>query len=261
MSDPDYLAPLPEPRVAAWYRRLARLIGQQRIGGEAPLSALFLNHYLDNRDPDSVFPYDPPQYLRASPYVLSVLQYHRAVFLTAQRARTSGGGEVWAGVLPRIQGLRGFTRWDLAGTVDMEYESLVEVGSNQVDIVRIEGFGTPEEQDLLGAFHGFQLHHRVTVRADRLPNSHIRITFDFWGCRALDWYHFDYSKHLRLPNPDYGDQTGVRPQDRKLLVYHSNARRIERAGLAAPYHSASAEWQVRDAAIAGPGEVDPSRRL
>src|SRR3989442_3457398 len=101
MSDPDSLAPLPEARVAAWYRRLAQLIGQERIAGEAPLSAFFLNHYLDNRDPDSVFTYDAPQYLRGSSYVSSVMQYHRAVFLTEQRARMAGGSQGWAGVLPR----------------------------------------------------------------------------------------------------------------------------------------------------------------
>src|SRR6266571_7153952 len=121
---PDYLAPLSEQRVAAWYRRLAQRVGQERIDGEPPLAPFFLNHYLDNRNPDDVLSYEAPNYLRS--FLRPTLQYHRGVFLTEQRARTHGG-RVWAGVLPRIQGLRGFTPWDLSGTTNMEYESLVEV--------------------------------------------------------------------------------------------------------------------------------------
>src|SRR5262245_37728835 len=111
----DYLASLPESRVAAWYRRLADRIGRERVDGQEPLAAIFLRHWLDNRDPNSTFEFQAPGYLQNSAYVISVLEFHRAVFLTEQKARFTGNRYSWAGVLPRIQGLRGFTYWDLRG--------------------------------------------------------------------------------------------------------------------------------------------------
>ena len=132
----DYLTPLPVARVAGWYRRLANSMAGRTVSDGAgadgreiqrqPLAAVFLGHYLDNRQRDSTFAFDPPDYLRHASQVTAQLQYHRAVFLTQQRARLSNR-EVWAGVLPRIQGQSGFQRWDLQRSVEMSYESLVEV--------------------------------------------------------------------------------------------------------------------------------------
>jgi len=261
----DYLAGLPEPRVAAWYRRLAEKIAQTRIAGQEPLAALFLRHYLDNRDPASTFRFQAPAYLCQSSFVTSVLPYHRAVFLTEQRARMPGGREAWAGVLPRIQGLTGFSRWDLAASLEIHYESLVEVGSGLLEIGRIQRSGTAEERDLLTSLRGFQLRSRVMVSGSRLPNGRVRITFVSWQCRISDRYDFDYNEHFTVPNPDFRsslpDAEAVRKQDEYLTVYHTNARRLERAGLAAPYDVLSEEWRVQDVGVAGPGEVDPARRL
>jgi hypothetical protein len=259
----DYLAGLPEPRVAAWYGRLAGKIAQTRVADQEPLAALFLRHYLANRDPASTFQFQAPVYLRQSPFVTSVLPYHRAVFLTEQRARMPGGREAWAGVLPRIQGLTGFSRWDLAASLEIHYESLVEVGSGLLEISRIQRSGTAEERDLLTSLRGFQLRSRVMVSGSRLPNAHVRITFVSWQCRISDRYDFDYTEHFTVPNPDFRSSLpdAVRPQDETLTVYHTNARRLERAGLAAPYDVLSDEWRVQDIGVAGPGEVDPARRL
>ena len=38
----DYLAALPEAQVAAWYGRLAALIGKEKVRGNEPLAAIFL---------------------------------------------------------------------------------------------------------------------------------------------------------------------------------------------------------------------------
>jgi hypothetical protein len=227
-----------------------------------PLAAVFLGHYLDNRQRDSTFNFDPPDYLRHASQVTAQLQYHRAVFLTQQKARLSNR-EVWAGVLPRIQGQSGFQRWDLQRSVEMSYESLVEVGSGIVDIGRIQMRGTNQERDLFTSLRGFQLRSRVTVAGNRLPTGRVRITFQAWNSRVRDTYDFDFSEHLTLPNPDYGSRSpdAVRPQDQTLVVYHTNAQRLEQANLAAPYIIESAEWQVTDAQVVAPGEVDPSRRL
>jgi hypothetical protein len=44
-------------------------------------------------------------------------------------------------------------------------------------------------------------------------------------------------------------------------VYHTNAQRLEQAGLAAPYDLKSKDWRVTDARIIAPADVDPARKL
>jgi hypothetical protein len=259
----DYLASLPEVQVAGWYRRLANFIAKERVDGQVPLAAIFLNHYLDNRDPTSTFEFEAPSYLRQNKYMTPVLEFHRAVFLTEQQARLTGGKGKWAGVLPRIQGRPGFTYWDLKVGIDMQYESLVEIGSGMFDILRIQRSGDPWEKDLFGALRGFQLRSNVRVEGSRLPSGKIRIIFARWVCQAMDRYDFDYNEYLTLPNPDYRQtySDAIRPQDQTLTVYHKNAERLEKAGLASPYNIRSKEWIVTDSKIIKTGEVDPSRRL
>jgi len=160
----DYLAPLAEPQVAAWYRRLADRIGREKIDGQEPMASIFLRHWLDNRDPASTFRFQAPGYLRQRSYVATAAAYHRGVFLTEERARFTGRPPSWAGILPRLQGRPGFTRWDPTQSLEMQYQSLVEVGTGVLDILRIQRSGTPAERDLLTALRGFQLRSRVTVR-------------------------------------------------------------------------------------------------
>jgi hypothetical protein len=78
-----------------------------------------------------------------------------------------------------------------------------------------------------------------------------------------DRYDWDYSEHFTVPNPDFGraQPDSVQPHDRTLTVYHSNARRLEAANLAAPYDVSSLPWVVTDTALRAPAEVDASRRL
>jgi len=82
-------------------------------------------------------------------------------------------------------------------------------------------------------------------------------------CSVHDRYDWDYSEHFTVPNPDYRSTAldAVRPQDQTLTVYHSNAQRVERAGLAAPYDVESDEWRVVDPQIVKSAEVDPSRSI
>ncbi|HEY6403840.1 MAG TPA: hypothetical protein VI479_20630, partial [Blastocatellia bacterium] len=212
---------------------------------------------------NSTFAFDAPGYLQQNKYVTPALEFHRAVFLTEQQARLTGGKYKWAGVLPRIQGRPGFTYWDLKKWLDMEYESLIEIGSGMMDILRIQRSGAPWEKDLFGSLRGFQLRSNVRVEGTRLPGGKIRIIFSCWLCQAIDRYDFDYKEYLTLPNPDYGQTyaEAIRPQDQTLTVYHKNAERLERAGLAAPFNIRSKEWTVMESKIIRLGEVDPGRRL
>ncbi|BDI04842.1 hypothetical protein [Sphaerotilus microaerophilus] len=145
----------------------------------------------------------------------------------------------------------------------MDYESLVEIGNGIMDLVRIQTQGTAEERDLLTALRGFQMHSQVTVSCQSMAASRRRILFASWQSQAIDRYDWDYSEHLTVPNPDFQSSSpdAVCPQDRTLTVYHSNARRIELAQLAAPFNVASDFWAVTDPQVAGPAEVDLSRSL
>lgn len=258
----DYLAPLPEQRVAAWYGRLADMIARQKVQGRTPLAAEFLRHYLKNRDPNATYDLVEPDYLKNSSQVGVALLFHRAVFLTEQKARLPNGAQGWAGVLPRLQGRPGFTRWDGASQLRMHYESLVEIGGSVTEIIRIQNRGSPEERDLFASLRGFQLRSEVLLRG--MPaNGRVTVSFTNWTARVLDRYDFDYSEHLTMPNPDFGRRSAdaVRPEDRTLRVYHSNARRLVRARLAAPFNIRSKGWVVAAPNITGPAEVDPSRTL
>jgi len=267
----DYLAPLPVQQVAAWYRRLADSIGSRRVADvdstgttqqREPLAAILLRHYLENRQPGSAFVFDAPNYLKQNGQVLTQLQYQRAVFLTEQQARV-GNRQIWAGVLPRIQGRSPFTRWDLTGPLQMNYESLAEIGGTMIEIARIQYRGTDQERDLFSALRGFQVHSDVVVTGQRLPTGMVRIAIQSWTASARDTYDFDFSEHLTLPNPDFHSTAAdaVRPQDESLTVYHSNAQRLEQAHLAAPYTLASRGWSVTDARLTSPAQVDPRRTL
>jgi hypothetical protein len=45
------------------------------------------------------------------------------------------------------------------------------------------------------------------------------------------------------------------------VVHHKHAKRIEDAGLAAPYTFKTTPWRVLDASLTAPGKVDPARFL
>ncbi|HYR85047.1 MAG TPA: hypothetical protein VE422_13275 [Terriglobia bacterium] len=70
--------------------------------------------------------------------------------------------------------------------------------------------------------------------------------------------HWDPKKHITVPNPDYGckDKWAVAPADKEITVYHSNALRIEKAGLAKAYHNESEPWDERtDLTVIGPSTI------
>jgi hypothetical protein len=167
-------------------------------------------------------------------------------------------------VIPRLQGLAGFTKWDGNSPLDLMYECLVEVGTSVADIGRIMKFGTPEEKDLFTALRGFHLRSNAVVTgAPQQNNRDVIVTFNSWSARVEDRYDWDYSEHLTMPNPDFGSTQpdAVRPQDQTLTVYHKNAKRLEDAGLAAPYDVESEPWTVNDAKITAPATVDSTKTL
>jgi hypothetical protein len=129
--------------------------------------------------------------------------------------------------------------------------------------MRIQQFGSAEERDLLTSLRGFQLKSKVMVTGRPQQGGMIQISFLSWTAQAKDRYDWNYNEYFTVPNPDYrsSQPDAVRPTDQSMRVYHRNAQRLERAGLAAPYDLLSNEWPVTDQAIVRPGIVDPRRSL
>lgn len=260
----DYLKDLELQEVANWYYRLAKMFAKEKIEGRTPLSALFLKQWLDNRKKDSVFYFSAPLYLQSSPSILEVQQYHRAVFLTEKKARV-GSGSKWAGVLPRLQGSKGYIQWSRKTPLLMTYESLCDIAPNVLDILRIQNSGTREERDLFASLRGFQLKSEVMITGSLKPGSKnlCNINFGRWHCIVKDTYDWNYNEYLTVPNPDYGStaENLVAPEKKTIRVYHINAKRLEDANLAAPYKIESNKWPVTNPVLIAQSEIDIDRNL
>ncbi len=260
MAD-DVLAKLTPAQVAAFYARLADGVDARKGKLDVSLAALLMRLWLTNRKAGDTLTIDAPTHLRTHPLTRDSLLYHRQVFLTEKKARL-GKSQVWAGVVPRLQGKPPHQKRDIQRPISMEYESLTEFP------LRYQVTGSDADRDLLYSLHGFQLHSKVTVAGTLLPrppkgSQKVRINFQSFVTEAKDVYDWDYSEHLTVPNPDFGSKMpgAVTPESNTVLAYHRNAKRIEDAGLAAPYSFVTKSWIDTDTAITAPGDVDPSRSL
>jgi hypothetical protein len=124
--------------------------------------------------------------------------------------------------------------------------------------------GSDADRDLLYSLHDFQLKTNVTVTLSAIPDSgHMRVLFTSFQAKVLDRYDWDYSKHLKVPNPDFGStkRGAVLPSSSTVEVYHSNAKRLEDAKLAAPFDVESKPWTVNDMSVVGPAEIDPKKSM
>ncbi len=246
----DVLAGLSVQEVAAFYARLANLIDKNKGTVAKPIAPLLLREWLKNRDPKAVLALEMPSHLKNHTLVIEVLKYHRRVFLTEEKTKAG----TWGGVIPRWKD----GRWRGVGELAMQYESLVEFP------LRYQITGDDADKDLLYALHGFQLRSNVGVVA--LPSTgQNNINFNFFEARVVDRYDWDYTEHLTVPNPDYQNPSNVvnpvSPSSDKVVVYHSNAQRIEKAGLAAPYDILSKPWTITNLAISGPASVNFAKLL
>lgn len=253
----DVLSTLKPPELAAFYRRVADAVDSNRGKLEISLAALFMRHWLENRDPAATFQFDAPEHLRTCAPVQEVLAFHRRVFLTQEKARFTGGVTKWAGIVPRLIGKSPFPKWDTNRPLSMDYESLVEVP------LRYQITGTDGDRDILYSLRGFQLRSSVIIAAVAQPQGgKVKVKFQSYRAEARDRYDWDYSEHLTVPNPDFGSKRpgAVAAESKTVVVYHSNAKRLEDAGLAAPYDLHSNSWQAMAAALGTPVEVDATPR-
>ena len=259
----DHLKAYSVERVAAWYRRLADAWSKNAPEVQPSLAGAFLRQWVDNRNPRAKIEFDAPAHLKSNHAVRNVQVFHRDVFLTNKKARVSGGVEKWSGILPRIHGGSGFTKWDMKAPLALEYQSLCDIAPDIWAIAKIQRSGTSADRDIFGSLRGFQLKSKVTVSARGPRNGRVNVHFSSWQCSGTDRYDWNYSEYLTVGNPDYQSKApdAIRPQDERLTVYHSNAKRLEDAGQAAPYDVVLRSWAVSDNGIVGPAAIDTSRRL
>jgi hypothetical protein len=250
---------MPVRQVWEWYGRLAQAVSTRPVaGGGEPLASRFLRRYLSPRSgPGSgstaqpIFVFDAPDYLKTDSRLLDELLYHRKVYLTQEQARL-GGGSRWAGIRPRWEN-PGSHNWNRSDPLSMHYEALVE------QPLTLQVFGSQEEKDLFNALGlGYQLRTEVVVSVSQARGGNeLDVTFQRFQAKVVDRYDWEYTEHLTVPNPDHGSTSpgAVCPGRDRITVYHSNARRMEDAHLAAPYALESVAWDVSDPTIAGPGRV------
>jgi hypothetical protein len=218
--------------------------------------------WLQNRDPNAKRTIAAHENLTKSAVVSDTLSYHRRVYLTEEKARIAGGGEKWAGVIPRLQGASGFSPWDGKGQLAMNYQCLAAYSLLQTARFGVESMSVAET-DVFTSFHDFQLRSDVVVALETSPNKGAILKFVQVRAKAIDRYDWDPRKHLTMPNPDFASHASwaIRPDLQRIAVYHSNAKRIERDGLAAPYDLETESWSVADPGALAPAEINLSRRL
>jgi hypothetical protein len=253
----DVLADCSSPALAQWYRRLAAY--SEAHGGV--LAPLLLRLWLDNRDPRAKKVVDAHSNLTGSAMVRDAIAYHRTVYLTEKKARLGGGVETWAGVIPRLQGV-GYPKWDGGGELAMSYQSLAAYSDLQSASFAFNSMSLAEA-DVFTSLHNFQLRTDVVVTIQASAVGKTILLFKQLQARAIDRYDWDAAKHLTMPNPDYGVQApwAIRPDLQRIVVFHANAKRLERDGLAAPYDLETAPWDVTDRAMLAPAVIDPNRKL
>jgi hypothetical protein len=185
--------------------------------------------------------------------VLDVLRFHRRVFLSQEKARVGGGKTELRGIVSRLQGRDRKEKWDGASSIKIDYQSLVEMP------LLLQVHGSAGDRDLLYGLRGFQLKSTVRVVGRPLKQG-IRVYFEDWQAQISDRYDFDYDEGITVPNPDFGSSAAgaIAPNEEKVLVQHSNAKRVEDANLAAPFDLCSKEFYVGEASVKAPGDVDPS---
>ena len=245
----DVLASLSVEEVAKFYERLAGIVEKNKGTVTTSLAAQLMREWLKNRNPKAVLDLEMPEHLKTHKLVIEVAKFHRNVYLTEKKTKAGK----WGGIIPRWKD----GRWRGVGELNMQYESLVEFP------VRYQVTGSDADKDLLYALHGFQLRTNVSVALVSASGSVKKVNFSQFEARAVDRYDWDYSKHITVPNPDYGskEKNAVTLTEKTVDVHHKNAERVEKAGLAAPYDIVSKPWQITQVDIAGFGEVDVSKSI
>jgi hypothetical protein len=244
----DYLQPLGVQDVAGFYRRLAQFINTKFQNDS--LAAMLLLHWLDGGGKKRIY---SAKYVKVLDEVQDYLKgTARPIFLSQRPTPNHTIG----GVVPRIRGT--IKANPPGGPYTMHLEGNVETPLS-IELKAAAGAQVEErELDALYALHGFTMVSDVIVSATPTKTkSQYSIDFRKWTCKATDTYHWNPDKHITVPNPDFDSKAAgaVAPKDKRITIYHSNASRIEKAGLANPFDNESESWDVIDQFIMGPTSI------
>jgi hypothetical protein len=189
--------------------------------------------------------------------VTDVLAFHRAVFLTQEKGKFNPLPERWVGLIPRLQ----TGAWDGNSILSLEYTSLSDVAPDRLAIGRLYVTRPPKKWDIFTSLRGWQLKSSVQVSGKK--GAMVQVTFLQWTAMGEDVYDFNKNERLTLPNPDFNSKESfaIAPMDKEIQVYHTNALRLERAGLAKPFKVKVRPWLVTDPKLFAPAEIDPKKRL
>ncbi|MFH2002828.1 MAG: hypothetical protein ABIK28_24380 [Planctomycetota bacterium] len=252
----DVLANLSMPELAGWYNRLADQTAKHKWGGTEHLAWKCLRLWLENRTPYCTITIDAPAALRKSPPVSQALMYHRRVYLTQEKARV-GESRQWAGIIPRLQGKQGHAKRTRLSGIHMEYESLVDIP------ITSKIFGPAEDKDLLYALHGLQLKTEVTLSCSMIANSHlVQVAFVSFQAKMKNRYEWNPDKQITVPNPDFKSRSAgaVSPSSRMVTILNRHAKRLEEAGLAAPFYLESETWYL-EPMLCSNAQVDLAKEI
>src|SRR4029077_19398837 len=108
-----------------------------------------------------------------------------------------------AGVIPRLQAATGFSPWDGKGQLAMNYQCLAAYSLWQTARFGVESMSVAEA-DVFTSFHDFQLRSDVVVTLETRPTKGVILKFVQVQAKAVDRYDWDPTKHLTMPNPDFG---------------------------------------------------------
>lgn len=249
-SDKDHLQSRSPKEVADWYGRLADLVS---MSIPSSLASRMLKHWLGATG--TKFTFDASE-ISSEAFVIEHLRDEvRRVFLSEKKTSKGSLGSI----VPRIQGKPGFPKWDGSSTLAMHYEGDSVSLPMKVHAMALIGKANPHDIDLFMSLHSFGIRTNVVVSLSPKGGAKFNVNFDSWESQAFDRYDWDTQKSLTVPNPDFNNPKGlpkpIAPGEEKLVVFHTNARRVEQAGLAAPYDVASTLWKPTDIAIVGPATV------
>ena len=246
MSDPipDFLKGHTPKELAAWYLRVADLVDKRNSQVKDALAPRLLRHYVTGKG--TKFLFDPPDHLKKSKYVVEVLKNHKAWYLTEKPWAPTGEPLKlqWVGMIPRLQGKmkpqyergssdRGSPQYTL------KLNTLVEIP------VKDYSDHTPGDADLMTALRGFQMYTFCffTFFKGSRPDW-LKVDFGVFSAQIRDRYDFDGNEYFPIPNPDFRNPdklaNPIAPDFKIVVVFHRNAHRMEKAGLAAPFEVAIA---------------------
>ena len=104
----------------------------------------------------------------------------------------------------------------------------------------------------------------VKLTATAKPKSKLlTINIQQFQVHILDRYNRDPTKYITVPNLDFQQtfQGAVEPSSKTIRVYHTNAKRLEKVGLASAFNLKSHVWSVSDLQVVKAADIDPTKKI